>query len=126
MADKTAFEIPEAMRTFADKSVDQARKAFDDFVAASVKAVDQAESSARSMQEGARDVNRQALTFMEENLSASFEFAQRMVRARTMEELQALQRDFVERQVASAKAQGTAVSEAIARATADVTARMKG
>lgn len=125
MADPTVFEIPEAMRTFADKSVDQARKAFGDFMTASVKAVDKAETSARSMQDGARDINRQTLAFMEENLSASFDFVQRMVRATTIEELQALQRDFIEKQVASAKAQGQAVGDAIARATNESAATMK-
>ncbi len=36
MADKTAFEIPDQMRAFADKSVDQAKKAFDDFMNATL------------------------------------------------------------------------------------------
>lgn len=115
MADETQFEIPEPMRAFADKSVDQARKAFDDFMSATVKAVDKAESSAKSLQEGARDVNRQAIGFLEENVAASFEFAQKMVRARTLEELQSIHRDFLERQVAAAQSQTKSVGEAIGR-----------
>ena len=35
--DKTGFEVPEQMREFAEKSVDQARKAFDDFMGATHK-----------------------------------------------------------------------------------------
>ncbi len=125
MADETAFEIPEPMRAFADKSVDQARKAFDDFMSATVKAVDKAETSTKTLHEGARDANRQAIGFLEQNVAASFEFAQRMVRAKTLEELQALHRDFLERQIAAATAQTKTVGEALTKAAGDVAQTIK-
>lgn len=125
MADETVFEIPEPMRAFADKSVDQARKAFDDFMSATVKAVDKAETSTKSLQEGARDVNRQAIGFLEENVAASFEFAQKLVRARTVEELQSIHRDFVQRQVAAAQAQTKTVGEALSKAATEAAQKIK-
>lgn len=125
MAKETEFDIPEAMRTFADKSVDQARKAFDDFMAATVKAVDKAETSAKSIHEEARTANKQAIGFLEQNLAASFEFAQKMVRARTLEELQAIHGEFIQRQVSAAEAQTRSVGEAMSRAASDLAAKVK-
>ena len=78
---RTPFEIPDQMRDAADKSVEQARRAFDQFIDATQKAVAKAEGSVKSMREGAADVNRQALAFVEENIAASFDLAQKLVRA---------------------------------------------
>ena len=125
MADKTAFEIPETMRAFADKSVDQAKKAFDDFMAATVKAVETTEQSARTVQSGAQDVNRQALAYLEENVAASFDFAQKLVRAKTLEEIGALQKDFIQHQMEQAASQGRGMAETISRVASDVTPKTK-
>lgn len=125
MADKTAFEIPETMRAFADNSVDQARKAFDDFMTATVKAVEKTEESARNVQSGAQDINRQALAYLEENVAASFDFAQKLVRARTLEEIGALQKDFLQRQMEQAASQGRSMTETIGRVASDVAPKTK-
>ena len=101
----TRFEIPEKMREMADKSVEQAKKAFDQFLDATQKAVAAAEGSARTLREGAADVNRQALSFLEDNIGASFDFAQRLVKARTVEEIATvmdLSRSTVKRSIAHA------------------------
>jgi phasin len=94
------FEIPDTMRDFAEKSVEHARKAFDDFLGAAHKAVDTFESSAQQAQQNARTMGEEAISFAEENMTASFEFAQRLVRAKNVDELMKIQQDFVERQMA--------------------------
>lgn len=112
MADaSTPFQIPEQMRQFADASVEQARSAFNEFVEATQKALSSAEGSARSAQAGAGDAGRQALAFLEENVAATFEHAQRLVRAKTLEELGSLQRDFIRQQFESLSTQSVALSE---------------
>lgn len=125
MADKTTFEIPEQMRTFADKSVDQAKKAFDDFMNATAKAVEKSEASARSMQTGARDVNRQALAFLEANVAASFDFAQQLVRARTVEEIGQIQQAFLQKQAEAAQSQTRDMADTIGKAAADMQQQAK-
>ncbi len=118
MADaSTPFEIPEQMRHFADASVDQARSAFNEFVEATQKALSNAEGSARSAQVGAGDAGRQALAFLEENVAATFDHAQRLVRARTLEELGNLQRDFIRHQFESLSSQSVALSKTFKTAT---------
>lgn len=97
--DKNGFEIPDQMRDFAEKSVDQARKAFDDFMAMTQKAVSSVEGSATAVQSGATDVNRKTLTYAEEHVDAAFRFAQQMVRAKDVEEVMSLQRDYMRKQM---------------------------
>ena len=69
--DKTGFEIPDQMRDFAEKSVDQARKAFDDFINVTQQAVSKVEVSADEVKSGASDVNRKTLSFAEEHVDAA-------------------------------------------------------
>lgn len=121
MTDKTAFEIPEPMRVFADKSVDQAKKAFDDFMAAAVKALDKAETQAKTLQSGSQDLNRQAVGFVESSIATTFEFAQKMVRASTIEELGELQKEYLAKQVEAVRDQSKSVSEMIGRVASDAT-----
>jgi phasin len=125
MADKTTFEIPEQMRAFADKSVDQAKKAFDDFMSATAKAVEKSETSAKSIQSGARDVNRQALAFLESNVAASFDFAQQLVRARTVEEIARIQQDFLQKQAEATQSQTRDLAETIGKTATEVQQQTK-
>ncbi len=87
---RTPFEIPDQMREVADRSVEQAKKAISQYLDATQQAVAKAEGSAKSMRDGAAEVSRQALAFVEENVAASFDFAHRLVQARTVEEIAAL------------------------------------
>jgi len=121
----TPFDIPEQMRDAADKSVEQARKAFDDFVDASQKAVEKAENSAKKLREGAADVNRQALALAEENVAASFDLAHRLVRARTVEEVTLIQQEFVQRQMQNLAEQGKNLGEMMGRTAAAVADKAK-
>ena len=79
---------------------------FEQFLEATQQAVAKAEGSARSVQEGAADLNRQAMAYMEENIGASFDFVQRLVQRRTVEEVAALQQEFVRKQMAGRRRAG--------------------
>ena len=48
------FQVPEEMRDFAEKSVEQARKAFDGFLGAAHKAIDSVEGRASRSTRGRR------------------------------------------------------------------------
>ena len=113
---RTPFEIPAQMRDAADKSVEQARRAFDQFIDATQKAVAKMEGSATTMREGAADVNRQALDFVEENIAASFDLAQKLVRAHTIEEVAAVQQEFLRHRMEAMAEQGKALGSMMGRA----------
>jgi hypothetical protein len=57
------FEIPADMRAVAEKSVEQAKQAFDIFISAAQHAVSTAENQAASVQAGAKDVGELAMGF---------------------------------------------------------------
>jgi len=111
------FEIPEQIRDMGDRSVEQARKALEQFLDAAQKAVVSAEGSARSLSDGAADVNRQTLAFFEENIVESFDLAHQLVQARTVQEMTDLQQAFLRRQMSSAADRGKQLSEMIGRYT---------
>jgi phasin len=122
---RTPFEIPDQMRDMADKSVEQAKKALGEYLDATHQAVAKAEGSARSVRDGAAEVSRQALAFVEENVNASFDFAHRIVQARTVEEIAALQKEFLARQMAGLAEQGKSLGEMVGRAATDVMDKTK-
>jgi phasin len=111
----TPFDIPEQMRQAAEKSVDQAKKAFDGFVDAGQEAVARAEKSSDALRLGAADVTRQALALAEENVAASFDFAHRLVRARSVEEVAAIQQEFLQAQMTKLAEQGKNLGEMMGR-----------
>jgi phasin len=115
----TRFEIPEQMRQMAEETVGQARKAVEELLDATQKAVTSAEGSAKTVGEGVADVSRQSLAFIEQNIVASFDLAQRLVKARTIEEMTVLQQDFLREQMAAAAEQGKALGQMANRAASN-------
>jgi len=99
------YEIPAEMRDFAEKSVEQARKAIDGFLSAAQKTVDTFEGSANTVQASAKDATRKTFTYAEQNLAAAFDLAQRMVRAKDMQEAMQIQAEFVRTQFEAMQAQ---------------------
>jgi phasin len=93
------FEVPTQMRQFAEQSVEQARKAVDGFMTAAQKAVATAEAQTATAQSSAKDVGTKAMSFAEQNIATSFEFAQRLVRAKDIQELMALQQEYLQTQM---------------------------
>lgn len=92
------YEVPPEMRDFAEKSVEQARKALDGFLGAAQKAVDTLQGSTSTVQSSVVEATRKTLSYAEQNLSASFEHAQKLVRAKDMQEALTLQTEFARNQ----------------------------
>lgn len=111
----TNFEIPAEMRAFAEKSVEQAKQAFNHFIAAAHHAVSTTENQATSVQTGAREVSEMAIRNTEHNIAASFEFAQSLVRAKNSEEVMALHADYVKSQMAALTDQAKELSKQAAK-----------
>jgi phasin len=96
-----AFEVPAEMRAFAEKSVEQAKAAFDTFISAAHHAVTTAETQAKSAQSGAREVGELAMRFAETNITTSFDFAQRLLQAKDIKDVTALHAEYVNQQIAA-------------------------
>ena len=93
------FEIPAEMRDMAEKSVDQARKAFDGFMGAAYKAAGTLEGSTDALQAGTKDISRKALTYAEQNVAAALEFASSLVKAKDPQHVLQLQSEFIRNQL---------------------------
>ncbi|MEP4032782.1 phasin [Roseibium polysiphoniae] len=119
-SDNDGFEIPDQMRDFAEKSVDQARKAFDDFMNVTQKAVENVEDSTSVAKSGASDVNRKTLSFAEEHMDAAFKFAQQLVRAKDVEEMMGLQQTYLRSQMEALGEQARDLSNTATKAAQDV------
>lgn len=106
-----AFDISNEMRNFAEKSVEQARVAFDSFVTAAQQAVNTAQSQAMNAQTGAREVGELAMRFAERNISSSFQFAQRLFQAKDAQEVAKLHAEYVSSQMAALAEQASELSQ---------------
>lgn len=112
----SGLEIPQEMRAMAEKSVEQARKAFEGYMDAATKAMNTAGGSAGTVQAGASELNRKIMGFAEDNVAASFAFAERLVRAKDVEEVLRLQAEFTRSQMQSLADQAKAIGSTAARA----------
>lgn len=99
------YEIPAEMREFAEKSVEQARKAVDGFLGAAQKTVDTFEGSANTVQTSAKDATRKTFTYAEQNIAAAFDLAQKLVRAKDVQEAMQYQAEYVRAQFEAMQAQ---------------------
>jgi phasin len=109
------FEIPAEMRAFAEKSVEQAKQAFDGFISAAKHAVNTAESQAVNARTGAKEIGDLAIGFTQRNVATSFEFAEKLVRAKDAEELTALHSDYVKSQIAALTEQAKELSKQVGK-----------
>lgn len=110
------FDVPTQMRQFAEQSVEQAKKAVDGFLTAAQKAASTLETQANTAQAGAKDVREKVMTFAEENITNSFEYAQKLVRAKDIHEIMALQQEFMKQQMQAMQAQARDLGAAATKA----------
>jgi phasin len=99
------YEIPNEMRDFAEKSVEQAKKAFDGFLGAANKAVSTAENQATTVQSTGKDIATKAIGYAEQNVGAAFELAQKLVRSKDVQEVMQHQSEFMKAQIAALQSQ---------------------
>ena len=111
------YEIPAEMRDFAEKSVEQARKAFEGFIGAAQKAVGTVDAGAFALPASVKDVGSKAMAHAEANVKAAFDHAQKLVHAKDLQEVMTLQSDYLKSQMANlqeqAKEIGTTVQKAV-------------
>jgi phasin len=119
MAATDRFEIPQEMRAFAERSVEQAREAFDGFMSAAQRALSTFEGQAEGARKGARDVTEKAMTFTQQNIKSSFELAEQLVRAKDLQEMMRLQADYIKRQIQVFSEQARELGESAGTAARD-------
>jgi phasin len=99
------YEVPAEMLDFAEKSVKQARHAFDGFIGAVQKTTETAEGTAQAAGLDMKDASSKAVSFAKSNVSAAFDLAEKLVKAKDIQEVMSLQADYVKAQMASVQEQ---------------------
>jgi phasin len=87
------------MRAIAESSVEQAKQAVAGFISAAQRTVSALEGQAETARQGAKDVGEKAMDFAERNITSSFDFAQKLVRAKDVQEMLALQAAYIQSQM---------------------------
>lgn len=113
------FEIPPEMRALAEKSVEQAKQAFEGFITAAHRTVSAFEGRAETARKGAQDLGQKAMEFAERNIATSFDFAQKLVRARDVNEMLRLQADYIREQMQALGEQAKELGESAGRTATD-------
>src|SRR5882762_10394038 len=89
------LEVPAELREMAEKTIDQAEKAFGMFF-------DAAGKSMASIPSPGTEISKQALSFTEQNLKAAFDHARKLVHATDLQEAMQIQSEFLKSQFTSA------------------------
>ena len=98
------FEVPNELRDFAERSVDQARKAFEGFLTVAQRASG-ALGEVATTSPGAKSVSSQVLAYAERNVNAAFDLAEKLVKAKDPQEALALQSEYLRTQLAALQEQ---------------------
>jgi phasin len=89
------LEVPAELRDLAEKTIDQAEKAFGMFFDAAAK-------SMSTMPNPGSEISKQALNFTEQNMKAAFEHARKLVHATDLQEAMRIQSEFLRSQFTNA------------------------
>ena len=92
---ESKLEVPAELRDLAEKTIDQAEKAFGLFF-------DAASKSMTAVPGAGTEVSKQALSFTEQNMKAAFEHARKLVQATDLQEAMRIQSEFLRTQFTNA------------------------
>jgi|SRR5215207_5608039 phasin len=119
------FQVPEEMRTMAERSLTQTRQALDSFLGAARRTAETMEQTTEKVQAGAKDMAQRTLSLAEQNIRTSLDYAERLVRAKDLQEAARIQSEFVRTQAEAMQAQmkefGSAAQSAMGQATDQAT-----
>ena len=115
-----SFEVPGQAREFMEKSIDQARSAFEAFTGAAEKAVSSFELA---LPAPAKDVNSKIFACAQANIEATFDFAKKLAQAKDPQEIMRLHADFAKAQAETLQKQATEVGAAVQKAMTEALGR---
>jgi phasin len=106
------LEVPAELRDLAEKTIDQAERAFGMFFEAAIKSVGAIPSPGTEM-------SKQALSFTEQNMKAAFDNARKLVHATDLQQAMQIQSEFLRSQFTNAGEHMRQMSGEVMTATKD-------
>ena len=113
------FEIPKDMKSMAEASFEQARKAFEKFLAGAQTTAGTLEERSATVRAGAKDIGAKAMTYAEKNVQAALDYAQSLLHAKDLTEVMRLHGEYVQSQMRSLAEQASEMGQAVSRAAMD-------
>jgi phasin len=113
------FEIPKEMRAMAEASFDQAKQAFEKFLASAQSTASSIENRGETVRAGAKDVSTKAIAYAEKNVAASLDYAQQLLHAKDLGEVMRLHSEYVQSQMKSLAEQASEMGQIMSRAAMD-------
>ena len=110
------FEIPKEMRSMAEASFDQARKAFEKFVSTAQATAGSIEERGATVRASAKDIGTKAIAYAEKNAQASLDYAQSLLHAKDLTEVMRLHSEYVQAQMRSLAEQAGEMGQIVSRA----------
>jgi phasin len=119
--ERDRFEIPKEMRSMAEASFEQARNAFDKFVAGAQQTAGSIEERGATARAGAKDVSTKVISNAEKNVQASLDYAQSLLHAKDLSEVMRLHSEYVQAQMRALAEQASEMGQVVSRAAIDAT-----
>jgi phasin len=113
------FGMPKEIRAFVEQSVTQAKHAFDGFIQAANQAMGQLEGQAQAARGGANEIAHKSMAYAEQNMAATFEFAEKLMQAKDATEVMRLQSDYLGRQMQALSTQVQELGQSAAKMVVD-------
>ena len=113
------FEIPKEMRSIAQASFEQGRKAFEKFLANAQTAAGSIEERGETVRAGAKDINAKAFAYAERNVQSLLDHAQSLLHAKDLTEIMRLHGEYVKAQMSALTEQASEMGRVAARAAID-------
>jgi phasin len=101
MPEKQEFQIPQELREFAEKNIEQARAAYGQLTEAMTQAVRAWSAPSTVMASGFKVVQERAIQFAKENADAGFALASELAKAKDLQDILRLQSNFAQTQMQS-------------------------
>jgi phasin len=117
--ERNRFEIPKDMRAMAEASLNQARQAFEKFLAGAQATAGTIEERGASVRTDAKDISNKAIAYAEKNVQASLSYAESLLKAKDLTEVMRLHSEYVQGQMRSLAEQAGEMGQAVSRAAMD-------
>jgi phasin len=113
------FGMPKELRAFVEQSVTQAKHAFDGFIQAANQTMGQLEGQAQAARASANEIAHKSMAYAEQNMAATFEFAEKLMQAKDATEVMRLQSDYLGRQMQALSTQAQELGQSAAKMMVD-------
>lgn len=110
------FEMPKDVRSMAEAGFEQARKAFETFLGNAQQTASSLEGRSEAVRSSVKDISSKAISYAQQNMTASLDYAEKLVRAKDLSEVMRLHTEYVQSQMKALTEQASDIGQSMGRA----------